>query len=70
MQTERLIDRVRQMRDTTAEEIEELERERRGAEHEIARVQTTLAEIDREIVVKQEIIAEYQELIKRLEQQC
>ena len=33
MDKARLIDRVRQMRDTTAEEIEELERERRGAEH-------------------------------------
>jgi septal ring factor EnvC (AmiA/AmiB activator) len=69
MQTEILIDRVRQMRDATAEEIEGLERERRVAEHEIARVQTTLQDIDREIAVKREIIAEYQELIRRLENQ-
>ena len=67
MDNARLIDRVRQMRDATAEEIEELERERRGAEHEIARVQTTLQDIDAEIAVKREIIAEYQELIRRLE---
>ena len=69
MQTEILIDRVRQMRDATAEEIEGLERERRVAEHEIARVQTTLQDIDAEIAVKREIIAEYQELIRRLENQ-
>ena len=67
MQTERLIDRVRQMRDTAAEEIDDLERERLETVGGIDDMQRNLNEIDRDIAVKREIIAEYQELIRRLE---
>ena len=67
MQTERLIDRVRQMRDTAAEEIDDLERERRETAVEIDELQQNREQIDRDIAVKKTIIAEYQELIRRLE---
>ena len=67
MQTERLIDRVRQMRDTEAEEIDDLERERLETVGGIDDLQRNLNEIDRDIAVKREIVAEYQELIRRLE---
>ena len=67
MQTERLIDRARQMRDAEAEEIEDLERERRETAVEIDELQQNREQIDRDIAVKKQIIAEYQELIRRLE---
>jgi peptidoglycan hydrolase CwlO-like protein len=69
MDNARLIDRVRQMRDAEGEEIEDLERERRETVTEIDELQRNLEDIDRDISVKREIIAEYQELIERLGEQ-
>jgi len=67
METERLIERVRQMREKEADIIEVLEVERTEAESNIRDSQGELDEIDREIAERKAAIAEYQELIKRLE---
>jgi hypothetical protein len=63
----RLIDRVRQMRENESEEIADLMEERCVAVATIDEAQAELEDIDREIATKKQIIAEYQELIRRLE---
>jgi uncharacterized coiled-coil DUF342 family protein len=55
------------MRDTEAEEIDDLRTERRIAVATIDDAQRDLDRFDREIAERKAAIAEYQELIKRLE---
>jgi hypothetical protein len=64
-----LIDRVRQMRDSEAEWLSDLEGDRRTIEAGIEDLQTDLEKTDRSIAVRKQIISEYQELIALLERQ-
>ena len=68
METARLIERAKKMRDAEAEWLSELEDDRRGIEAGIKEAQTDLEETDRDIAERKACIAEYQELIKRLEE--